>query len=85
MSNIPSGEMYGHYQFFTGLSTSTALKAKCYCLVYSLKLSQWKATLKGFPSDLEKYCEMRDYALFLHNLHPLRISCWLCGSTEHIA
>lgn len=52
LSEIPAGDLYGHYQFFTGLSTSTALRARCYCLVYSLKLSKWKATIREFISDL---------------------------------
>lgn len=77
--------MYGHYQFFSGLTASTALRACCYCLVYSLSISQWKVTMSNFLDDMEKYCEMRDSAQFLSNLQPLRIKCWLCGSNQHIA
>lgn len=78
ITKIPTGEIYGDYQFFSGLSANSVVEAECYCLVYAFKLSDWKQVVYELYDDFEKYCEIRDCAQFLHDLRPMRMSCLLC-------
>lgn len=74
---------FGEFSFLTGFNHIYSTKATVYTKLYKISRINLIEILKKFPQDFEKFCELKDRAIFSNGLINLDIKCSLCKDKDH--
>ena len=79
------GEHFGEIGFFTGKSRLFSVKSKDFTTLFAINREEFMEVLRKNSDDFEKFCMIKDQILLYGNYYPLRLRCYCCNQTGHIA
>jgi len=85
MSNLKDGSILGEMGFFTGQTRSVSALSKDFTSLLYIRREDFLTTLKKFPQDYERYCQIRDQISLNRNYLPLNLKCMACKQYDHLA
>lgn len=72
----------GLQSFLSGVKAPEKYKSIGFANLYLLKRDDFIAIIRGFPTDFEKYCKMKDDIIF-RNSSLIYGQCFSCQSMKH--
>ena len=79
------GDHFGEIGFFTGKSRLFSVRSCDFTTLFVINREEFIEVLRKNSDDFEKFCMIKDQILLYGNYLPLRIRCFCCNQTGHIA
>jgi len=85
LKSMKEKEFFGDYSFITGMNPVFSARAAEFTKVYKISHEKFIATLRNFPEDYEKYCEIRDKFILYQDFSKSNLRCFICLRKDHLS
>lgn len=84
LATISEGAMFGEMAFFSGQIRTVSASSKDFTSLLYLKREDFIKTLKRFPIDYERFCQIKDQLLVGNNFKSINLKCFACKQFDHL-
>ncbi|KAL4469615.1 hypothetical protein ABPG74_004868 [Tetrahymena malaccensis] len=81
---LHKGQQFGEIQFFTGQTSKISVRSIEFTKLLAIKRVNFLEIIQSSPSDLEKFCMIKDSILYSNKLDMVGLSCYCCKSSSHL-
>lgn len=81
---IPEGKIFGEMAFFSGNIRAVSAYSKDFVSVLFVKREDFIKTLRSFPHDYQRYCQIKDQLLLGNNFKAINLNCYACKQYDHL-
>ena len=83
INKLEKNNAFGEISFFSDSPHGSCAKSSNFSTLYSIKIKDFLNIIKLYPSDHEKYCEIRDNIRINKNFSILSVKCLSCKENSH--
>ena len=80
---LKKGDTFGEYSFFMNTKCQVTAQSRGFSSVYKISKPEFLKFLALHPKDHERFCEIRDKALFYEKNNEI-FSCYSCNKKDHL-